>query len=402
MTIEPDPASEPTVDPAQTAAFPDLVPVAPLVPVGLVPPEDSLAPEAATTTGIAPSRPVEPPPVIPLATTRQLLSAAFDLLGRSNTDMRRASFYIGSIVLGTVGPFALAAWAVGVATLDLTTAQVERRYDSGGDAALSIAGALALVGLIVAAVESRNVAAAILGGRLAGRPVTPRQALARSRMVFWRAVVAGIIVGIPLLVAESVVGAVVEPLFGSAADLTVITTTLVTATIGAPFAYVLSGVVLGDVDPVESVRRSFRVFRARKLAAAIVVTFETVAVLLIFVGVEVGLDLVIRVMDALGLGIESGPAGLAVITAGIVTATFAFGTLLFTVLALTIAPQVVMFVGLTHATIGLDSVRPGGAHDPDLADRGGRPRMRTWTRPMLGGFVVGALALALAVSRFSS
>lgn len=396
MTGEPDPASDPTPDPAGAAATPDLVPVAPLVPEGRV------VPEGATTSETTSPPAVEPPAVIPLATTRQLLSAAFDLLGRSSTDMRRASFYIGSIVLGTVGPFALAAWAVGVAGLGLTTDEVQRRYDDGGAVAFSIAGALALVGLIVAAVESRNVAAAILGGRLAGRPVTPRQALARSRTVFWRTVVAGIIVGIPLLIAEAVVGAVVDPVFGSAADLSVITTTLVTATIGAPFAYVLSGVVLGDVDPVESVRRSFRVFQARKLAAAIVVTFETVAVLLIFLGVEVGLDLVIRVMDALGLGIDSGPLGLAVITAGIVAATFAFGTLLFTVLALTIAPQVVMFVGLTHATIGLDSVRAGGGRDPDVPDHGGRPRMRTWTRPMLGGFVVGALTLALAVSRFSS
>ena len=36
---------------------------------------------------------------------------------------------------------------------------------------------------------------------------------------------------------------------------------------------------------------------------------------------------------------------------------FALGTLLYTVTALTVAPQVVMFVGLTHATVGLDQVR---------------------------------------------
>ena len=32
--------------------------------------------------------------------------------------------------------------------------------------------------------------------------------------------------------------------------------------------------------------------------------------------------------------------------------TFAFGTLIFTVTAITVAPQVVMFLGLTHATSG--------------------------------------------------
>ena len=291
-------------------------------PPTIAEPPTAEAPVAAHTT--AP---------IALATTRQLLGVAFDLLGRSTADMRRASFYIGSIVLGTVGPFALASWAVGVVSLDLSFEEMERRYTGGGEAWLTVVGFLALVGLVVAAVESRNMAAAILGGRMAGQPVSPRQALGRSRMVFWRTVVAAIIVGIPLLIAEAIAGFVVETVVGRAEDLSVVSTTLVTATIGAPFAYVLCGVVLGDVDPLESVRRSFRVFLARKLAAAIVVTFETVAVLLIVLGLEVGLDLALRVLDALGLGMDSGPVGLALVTAGLVATVFAFGTLVFTVLA---------------------------------------------------------------------
>jgi hypothetical protein len=348
--------------------------------------------------------PVGDPGAMPiaLATTRQLLGVAFDLLGRSSADMRRASFYIGSIVLGTVGPFVLATWAVGIASLELTFDEMERRYAGGGEAWLSIVGLIALAGLVVATVESRNMAAAMLGSRMAGRPVTPREALGRSRMVFWRTVVAALIVGIPLLIAQRIAGVVVAAVVGGAEDLSVVTTTLVTATIGAPFAYVLCGVVLGDVDPLESVRRSFRVFRARKLAAAIVVTFETIAVLLIVLGLEVGLDLALRVMDTVGLGIDSGPAGLALITAGLVAAVFAFGTLVFTVLALTIAPQVVMFVGLTHATIGLDPVRPGGAQDPDAVPPAGHRPLRTWTRPMLAGFAIGAVTMVLAIGQFTT
>ena len=80
-----------------------------------------------------PAPPVEPagaqpgpaPGPIELATTSRLLSVAFDLLGRSSQDMRRASFYIGSIVLGTVGPLALASWAVEVVALDRTPEQME-------------------------------------------------------------------------------------------------------------------------------------------------------------------------------------------------------------------------------------------------------------------------------------
>ena len=59
--------------------------------------------EPQPTARLAP----EPPPVVG---TRQLIGAGFDLLLRSGDQMRRASFYIGLIVLGTAGPFALGLW----------------------------------------------------------------------------------------------------------------------------------------------------------------------------------------------------------------------------------------------------------------------------------------------------
>jgi len=55
--------------------------------------------------------PTVPPP--PVESTRRLLGASFDLLTRTSDDMRRASFYIGLVVLGTVGPFAVASFAFG-------------------------------------------------------------------------------------------------------------------------------------------------------------------------------------------------------------------------------------------------------------------------------------------------
>ena len=104
---------------------------------------------------------------------------------------------------------------------------------------------------------------------------------------------------------QGVVDRVLAPTFGEAVEASVITSTLVTALIGGPFAYVLAGVVLGDVDPFEALRRSFWVFRARKLAAAIVVVFETITALLVLFGIEAGLDIVLRLFESLGLGPES-------------------------------------------------------------------------------------------------
>ncbi|HYH93408.1 MAG TPA: hypothetical protein VD763_09635 [Candidatus Saccharimonadales bacterium] len=349
----------------------------------------------------APAPPARSDPIPPLSTARGLLGASFDLLTRSSSDMRRASFYIGAIVLGTVGPLALASWGIEVrlANLDFDDPAAFEAFETFGvvDVGLAALAVLAILGIVVAAVESRTLAASVLGGAMSGRPVTTRQALARSRMTFWRAIVASLVVAVPIAIVQAAIREIVVGVAGEQEQFSVVTSTLVTAVVGAPFAYLLAGIVLGDVDPFEGIRRSIRVFQARKLAAAVVAGFETVAALLIVLGLGTGLDLMLRVLDALGLGTDSGTMGLAVVTMLVVAAIFAFGTLLFTVYALTVAPQVVMFVGLTHATNGLDRVRAGGADDPDGPGPGRRP-FRWLTRPMVLGFVLGGIGLAVVMA----
>jgi hypothetical protein len=241
------------------------------------------------------------------------------------------------------------------------------------------------------------MAVAMIGGHVAMRPVTVLEALARSRMVFWRAIVASIIVAIPVYIAQTFLDAAFEASLGTQTDVSLVSSALVAALVGAPLAYLLTGVVLGDVDPFEATRRSLRVFGARRLAAALVAVFETLAVLLVVLGLGAGLDVVIRVVDALGLGADSGPVGLALIVLGVVAGVFALGTLIYTALAISVAPQVVMFVGLTRATIGLDRVRPGGDRDPAARDGRGR-RFRWLTLPMRVGFASGALGLVAAIA----
>lgn len=345
--------------------------------------------------------PAAPPPDIPLVSARQLLAASFDLLGRSRSDMRRASFYIGLIVLGTVGPFALATWGLLVIDMEQTFSIFGQEFGEGfgtaAEAWYDCLLILALLGFVVATVESRMLAMTVLAGHMVQRPVSTRRALARSRRVFWSAIVASLIAAIPVALVQGLVSELIGTTPDTIEATSVITSTVVTALIGGPFAYLLAGVVLGGVGPFESLRRSFRVFRARKLAAAIIVVFETITALLVLFGLEAGLDVVLRLFEGLGLGPQAGPVGLAATTVGVVVVTFAFGTLLFTVMAITVAPQVVMFLGLTRATIGLDLVRPGGPDDPDIP-RPGRARFRWLTRSMLVGFALGAVGLALTLT----
>jgi hypothetical protein len=324
--------------------------------------------------------------------TRRLIGASFDLLTRTSDDMRRASFYIGLIVLGTVGPLAIASFGLEVVSIHHTRREMEGLLAGGLGVVEGSLLILAGLGLFVASVESQVMAASILGGQVSMRPVTTRAALARSRMVFWRVVVGAVIVAIPVGIAQVAVDAFFVATFGPQTDLSLVTSVVVAVVVGAPLAYVLAGIVLGDVPPFIAARRSLTVFSARKAAASLVAVFQTIAILLVLLGVSAGLDLALRVFDALGLGTDSGPAGLILIGIGIVVGVFALGTLIYTALAISLAPQVVMFVGLTRATFGLDHVRPGGGSDPLIA-RADKRRFRWLTRPMVAGFAAGLLGL---------
>ncbi|HEV8402319.1 MAG TPA: hypothetical protein VGQ31_04720 [Candidatus Limnocylindrales bacterium] len=388
---------------ADEASTPASVPVS---PAGLPGPTEPQPPIDLPAT-LEPGPPGEPPPAAPMPppipaveSTRRLLGASFDLLTQASDDMRRASFYIGAITLITLGPLALTAWASEVVSIYRTEAEIRSILLGGAAAWYSVLATIAGLGLLVAAVESRAMAASILGGHYAGRPVDVRAAVARSRMVFWRVVAVSLIVGIPVLIVQQLIGLAFEALFGPQTDLSIVASTLAAGLVGAPLAYLLTGVVLGDVPSVEATRRSFRVFRARKGAAALVAIFETVAVLLVSLGIGAGLDIALRVFDALGLGPASGPLGLTVVTLGVFAAVFALGTLIYTALAISIAPQVVMFVGLTHATFGLDHVRPGGDRDPAVTRPGAR-RFRWLTIPMLIGCAIGVVALAGFLGSFA-
>lgn len=390
MTEGPEPTESEPPAPEPDAPVPDSEPQG-------TPELDSPAPEleplaqAPEPDGLgAPTTPVMEPPAV--ETTRRLIGASFDLLNRTSDDMRRASFYIGLVTLGTVGPFAVASFGLEVVSIHRTRREMETLLEEGLGGLAGLLGFIAFAGLIVAAIESQAVAASILGGRLSGRPITVRAALARSRSVFWKVIVAGVIVGIPVGIAQAILDEVLLATLGPQTDVSFVSSTLVAGLVGAPLAYLLAGVVLGDVNPGEATRRSFRVFGARKAAAALVATFQTAAVLLVLLGLGAGLDIALRVFDALGLGADSGPAGLTLVVVGIGIGVFALGTLIYTALAISLAPQIVMFVGLTRATFGLDHVLPGGDQDP-LIDRPGKRPFRWLTRPMIAGFATGLLGL---------
>jgi hypothetical protein len=342
--------------------------------------------------------PAAAPHAIPRIPARRLTGASFEALLATSRQMRVASFVFGLVTLGFLGPLVLAVWAVETAAVPGDLSAPAAAAVDGIDAAVSGLSLLAVVGIAIVAVESRAVAAALLGGYVAGRPVDVRAALQRSRMVFWKVVAATLLAGLIVALVTNVLYAVVAPhdLIG---DVSFAITTLLGVIASSPFEFALSGVVLGDVGPAEALRRSIGIFRVAAPAALLSALVEALAIWLVLLGFGSGLDIVLRVADALGVGPGSGTAGLVAATVGLVVLVFAFGTLLYAVISIAVAPGALAFVSLTHATYGLDAVRPGGWNDPATSGgTSGRLRFHWISIPMLVTFVLAALVtLSVAV-----
>ncbi len=331
---------------------------------------DGPATAAAPPAAVSPFAGLSPSP-------GRVVSVAFDVLTQASGDLRRASFYVGLMVLLLATPLAFLLWRLALEPLALVDPDVGGWY-----ALLAIIG---LGGIVLATIESRAVAASLLAARLANRTVDLQAAVQRSRTVFWKLLGALALTNVPLFLVQSFVEDRTEELFGGVSEPSVIGAAIVTAVLFSPLAYVVSGVVLGDVGPWTAVGRSVRVFLARKRTGVVVALFEFGAQLLTAFGLVAGLDLILRGVDAVGLS-AGDEVGAAFVAGLIVILIFAAGSLLFTVAAIAIAPQVVAFVGLTHAA-------------PGLARIGGEGHTFRWlTRPLVAVMIVAAVGMFAGLS----
>jgi hypothetical protein len=272
--------------------------------------------------------------------------ATFDLLMTAQRDLRTASFYIGFLVLATIGPATALFWALNV------------RFGEGlEDALTGSAGGIeaflviiAVFGFFVAEIESRTLAIAVLAGRVEGRPLSVGGAVTVARRRFWRAAGAGLLVGVLSGGANAIVNEALDEQVALPASL------IVGVLIEAPFVYAIAGIVLGEVNVREALGRSMRLFRVRKRLAITVSLFGIASQFVLILALFAGLDVVTRVVDALGFTADSSMSTLAgSLVAGALL--FALGTLLFTAAALAAAPQVLAFTGLTHYARGLEPGR---------------------------------------------
>lgn len=330
-----------------------------------------------------------------LPSARRVVSSGLQLAVDASTSIRRGSIYIGLLSLGAFGPtVVLVLLGIGRLMSDPGTAELIDKDPSLlffeqpellGPLLLVYALAIAGIILLLAiGIDAQAIAISLLAGRASDRPLQLWEAITRARQVFWRLLGAGSMVWLASYVVTLVV---VLPFFNLEHPNTGITfigsalgTLLVT-----PFAYASTSIVLGDIGPIEALRRSWRLFRVKPRIALAVTIFTLVTAAIQQFALGAGLDAAERVGTFMHLGFGEGGAGPILSSILVLAFVVAFGSLTFTIAAIVAAPQVAGFLGLTYYAGGLDRARSATGVRP--------PRFR-WVSAPMAFAMVGLLLVA--------
>lgn len=347
-----------------------------------------------------------PPQAYTLPTARRVVATGLALALASTSELRRGSIYIGLLLLGAFGPAIIALLLI-----------IGRLGDAAGDAfgsiflgegfggppiqpaleaALLLVAFNALLGLLLfvaISIDAQVIAIALLGGRAAERPLRLFEAIIRARQTFWRMAGSGTLVGVIGAIAQGLIVTAIDG-FSRSPEASAVFGALIATVVVAPLAYVSTSVVLGDVGAMEALSRSWRLFRARRLLAVVVVLFTLVTSAIHLFAFGAGLDLVARAAELLQVSLTEGALAFVAATVLILSAVVAYGSLTFTIGAVVSAPQVAGFLGLTHFAGGLDRARVDAPKPP----RG----FHYVTRPMLIALVALSGIVALEIPAINS
>jgi hypothetical protein len=392
----PQPPLPPPIAPLPPPIAPQPPPPPPATPAYGGP--GALGPFGGTGPGTAPA----PAPVseavlaIPLG-IRELVRQSLDLLTRRDAGLRGASFYIGFMLLVTFGPMAVilglmftVPGIMDIPSPDAAAPGIAPAPDvdpGAWPAWILLAMLPAALGYLAAGVEARSMATAVIGGRVEGRPLRLRESISVARRRFWSVLGAQVLIGIVSFSVSMIVQVVLTLALQGGDELVFGVSLVVAVIIGAPFVYVPAGIILGEVDIVEAIRRSLRLVRMRKMLAVVVTLFSVLSQFIVLFGLSQGIDIIGRLLIGAGV-VEQFPPPLVVPVAAALV--FAAGTLTFLVEAIAAAPAVHAFAALTHYTHGLQAGRDNPV--------GGRSLWSPWVTPGLAlCALTGLLALVGAV-----
>lgn len=301
-----------------------------------------------TSAPFAAARPVGP---------RAVLGDGLTVVASNSRLLRTASIYIGLLMVGLAGPGVVA----GLTLLDWEASfEVGAAIDDELAGAVGRAGILilmAFVGAIIVTVEGSAIGVTLVTGRVLDRSIALRDALRRSRRVFWRLVRAGVIVGlVQLAVSHAWQIAIGVTSIGDFESLT--SEPIPSAIATAPLLYATVAIVLADDGARAGLQRSIRVARAAPLLTAVLMAFGLLSSFIQAFALGSGLDLIVRLTDALHLDISAGGPSFMVGAALALIVVMAAGSLLFTVSAVVAAPQIVAWTRMGLPVDGLPVPAP--------------------------------------------
>lgn len=367
------PGDEPAADPGGSG---------PAVPIAL--------PEAGPTTpselSFGGPQPPASAPKPPGAV--EIVARGLDVNVQLSGVIRRLSIFIGLLVLAAIGPIAIVAIAHSgaVGGFDWIVDSFDRSQLTR--VPVTFGGLIFVLGAISAGVLSVDVqlmAIGTVGAWLTGRTLGLRSAVRLARAGFWRLVFASIGVGLIVFLPERVI---VDPALRAAGDLRLLLTTLFDLLISTPFAYVGSAVVLAGLGPLGAIRASWRMARRRWRLAFVIGIVNTAVSYLATFAIGAALDILVRIGEALGIDRGLGAAQVVELTVIVGLAIAALGSLTMTIAALSVAPQVIAWLGLGGPVDGL-----GRADIHPLDEPARTTRLVSW--PMTVALVV-ELVLAVA------
>jgi hypothetical protein len=342
------PGDEPVTDPEET-------------------PREELAPASAS---LEPSpRAPGPPPLDSAAGatmpgTLAIVSRGLDLNVTASGRVRRGSLYIGLSWLLSAGPIAAVAlaysarqggfdWLQTLASGELQVVPVGPYFE-----ALFLIVVIVGVGCLVAfSVDAQLLATILIGAEATGARFDLRPALGLARLRFWRFVRASILVGLILVIPRLAINQLVLNGRPLGSDTQTLIRTAIDVLLSTPFVYVTTGIVLGGVGARESVGRSWNLARARWRLAFLIAIVNTAVGYVAGFALGAGADILVRLGELFGLGTTTGPLQVGVLAAIVAVAIVSIGSLVMTIAALTVAPQVVAFLGLTGYSAGLGAGR---------------------------------------------
>ena len=382
-------------EPTRPAGPDEPQPAEPTAPAESVPApatEPTASAEPTTPTGaeaVAGVPPASAPRTMPGVDA--IVRLAVDALEEAGPELRVLS---ASVVLFGVAAVGIPLGSVVLFQLAIgPSTQAQPEVPPAVGLAVLIALVVGLFALVVLLVQIPLLVIATVAARLAGAPLSLREALRRSRQVFLRGlggvIAIAFLTGIPTAIAQSVIRAA----FGRT-ELTSGLSLAAGAMFASPWVYVLPGIVLGGVGVGEAVRRSWTIARLRWRIAITIAGLAVIGQFVVVSAASAAIGAVETVLFAVGRPPEAptsvGPLAAVALVIGVLVLG---ASLIFGIQLVQFAPQASGFYAMTGYTAALDAAR-GGLPEPLFHRRA----LIFYAVGILAGLYVLATAIQISTS----